>query len=246
MDLIKTNDGSFTLFSSAYNEAYHSQKDGAFKESLYKHVLSAFRFIGDKKELNILDICYGLGYNSLTTLYYLKQNNLDIKVNIFSPELDKKMVESLVDFKYPLEFREFRDIIESISKNGFYKDKNISIKLYFQDAREFLKEIDIKFDIVYQDPFSPKKNPLLWTREYFKDLSKIVKDDFILTTYSIATPVRIAMSESGFRIYENVVDNVRRGTIASFKELPLKEIDIELKKIRNPLARSLRDIDFIK
>jgi tRNA U34 5-methylaminomethyl-2-thiouridine-forming methyltransferase MnmC len=72
MNEIETGDGSNTLFSKEYNEHYHSTKDGAINESLYKHIIPAITHHKDKKSLKILDICFGLGYNTLATLHYNK------------------------------------------------------------------------------------------------------------------------------------------------------------------------------
>ena len=243
MEQISTEDGSFTCYSKEFDEHYHSVKEGALKESLKKHVEPAFSLIDKKEEVTILDICYGLGFNTLSTLYYLKNSN--IKVHIKSPEFDKELVESLVNFPYPKEFKEFGQIIKSISETGYYEDDKCSIEVYFGDAREYLKSLDIKFDIVYQDAFSPKKNPLLWTFEYFKDITSLLNDDAIITTYSSATPIRMSMFENNFKIYEHASSDIRKGTIASKSELnSLKEIDMILKKQRNPAACAIYDSDF--
>ncbi|MDQ7068964.1 MAG: hypothetical protein Q9M40_13930 [Sulfurimonas sp.] len=58
-------DGSYTAYSKEYDEHYHSTKDGALKESLYKHVIPMFSVV-HKSEVHILDICYGLGFNTLS------------------------------------------------------------------------------------------------------------------------------------------------------------------------------------
>jgi len=242
-----SSDGSFTLYSSEFDECYHSLKDGALAESLKKHIEIAFEIQADKKSLNILDICFGLGYNTLATLFFIRAKGLDKRVNIISPEFDEKLVSSLKDFPYPKEFDEFEEIIKSISQSGLYQDKTKSIKVIFDDARVALRNIKNKIDIVYQDPFSPKKNPLLWTREYFETIYKISSDDMIMTTYSVATAVRLGMWESGFFVYEYQQDNLRKGTIASKKELEgFKMVDMELKLKRNPQAKSLRDRDFLE
>jgi len=77
-----------------------------------------------------LDICFGLGYNTLATIYYIKKNNLNIKINIYSPEFDTKLVQSLANFQYPKEFEEFKHIILSLSKKFEYADKNIKIEIF--------------------------------------------------------------------------------------------------------------------
>jgi hypothetical protein len=65
---------------------------------LHKHIIPAFSHSYNKKELNILDICFGLGYNSFATIFYILENKLDIKINIYSPELDFDLIKSLKDF----------------------------------------------------------------------------------------------------------------------------------------------------
>ena len=239
---VLTQDGTTTLYSAEFDECYHSTKDGALQESLKKHIIPAAK-LTDKEHLTILDICFGLGYNTLTTLYYYKQNFPNKKLHIISPELDRSLVESLQNFNYPKEFEQFRDIIKAISQNFFYEDKNLKIEVLIGDAREAIKSIESKIDILYQDAFSPKKNPALWSKEYFADIKQIASSDIVITTYSSATPVRLAMYENGFKIYNPPKSEVRSGTIASLKELEIEEIDMELKKQRNPNAKALCDRD---
>ena len=244
-ELIMTQDGTKTLFSCEFNEAYHSTKDGALHESLEKHVKPALFFQKDKKSLVILDICFGLGYNSLATLYYIKKYNLSTKVHIISPELDKSLIKSLDSFEYPKEFDCFKNIIKKLSQNFYYEDEQFKIDILIGDARKLLPNITTKIDIAYQDAFSPKHNPLLWTKEYFSDIRALSKNDTIITTYSTATSVRMGLYENGYNIFIFKGDNVRSSTITSLKMLDIEYIDMELKKSRNLEARSFKDSEFI-
>ena len=45
-----------------------------------------------------------------------------------------------------------------------------------------------------------KKNPELWTEEFFKQLRKLIKPDGILTTYSCAGNVRRNLKAAGFQV----------------------------------------------
>ena len=241
-ELVLCEDGTKTLFSKEFNEAYHSTKDGALHESLEKHVKPAFLVKKRLEHLTILDICFGLGYNTFTTLYYIQQNQLNTKVHILSPEFDKELIASLSTFDYPPEFENIEHIIKEISKNFYYEDEQFKIEILLGDARESVPKIEEKIDIVYQDAFSPKQNPLLWTREFFADIVKISKKDTLLTTYSTSASTRLGLYENGFKLYLNKADKIRTSLIASQKELDLFEfIDMELKKKRNPTATSLRD-----
>ncbi len=240
--VVETDDGSRTLYSAEFDETYHSDRDGALYESLHKHVIPAFEIKSGRDSLRILDICFGIGYNTLATLYYIKNANLSTKVEIVSPELDRGLVESLSSFDYPAEFEPFVHIIEALSREFYYSDEQFTIKILLGDARDSIPLLKEKFDIVYQDPFSPEHNPQLWTREYFQDIRKISKYDSILTTYSIAASVRMGLDENGYKLFLLHNKGIRDSMIASPKMLNGYEfIDMELKKLRNPTAVSLRD-----
>ena len=230
-----SEDGSYTAYSKEYDEHYHSTKDGALNESLLKHVIPAFKIKGNQDEINILDICFGLGFNTLATIHYYKKNNLTSKLNIYSPELDSDLVKSLNDFRYPKEFEEFKNIVLKLVEDRVYKDDSFYIEIFLGDAREYVKKFEKKFDIVYQDAFSPSTNRILWTKEYFSDIKNSMKDNGILTTYSIALATRLALYENGFNIYINSGEDFRDATIASLSKLSeFKEVDMEHKISCNP------------
>ena len=244
--MVLSEDGTKTLFSEEFNEAYHSIKDGALHESLEKHVKPALSLHKNKCSLTILDICFGLGYNTFTTIYHIKKYQLKTKVHILSPEFDEGLIRSLSSFDYPPEFENIKPIIKAISKDFYYEDEQFKIEILLGDARKSVPKIKEKVDIIYQDAFSPPHNPLLWTREFFKDIANISKEDVILTTYSTAAVTRLGLYENGFLLFVYYGDRTRYSTIASMKMLEgLEYIDMELKKLRNPTAQSFKDEDYL-
>ncbi|SFV65899.1 SAM-dependent methyltransferase [hydrothermal vent metagenome] len=239
-------DGTHTLYSKEFEEYYHSTKDGALHESLEKHVKPAFSFQKHKKKLVILDICFGLGYNTFSTLYYIQKHQLDIYIHILSPEFDEALLRSLASFIYPPEFDSLKPMIKAISENLFYEDEKCKIEILLGDARKSIPKIKEKIDIVYQDAFSPTQNPLLWTKEHFESIWAIVNEDVILTTYSISASVRLGLYENGFYIFIHSAFLMRDSTVASLCMLEnIDSIDMELKKMRNPKAKSLKDDAFL-
>lgn len=195
------------------------------------------------EELHILDICFGLGFNTLATIYYLQKNNITKKIFLYSPELDAKLIQSLEYFTYPKEFEAIKEIITQLTKNKIYESENLYIELFVGDAREYILDFeDNTFDIVYQDAFSPSSNPILWTQEYFKDIARIIKEDGILSTYSISLPTRLALYENNFNLYINSGEGFRDSTLASKTKLEdFKEVNMEHKISCNPQVKSLRD-----
>lgn len=244
-ELTLSGDGSNTLFNKHYNQHYHSTKDGAVIETLHKHILPALFHHQNKHELNVLDICFGLGYNTFLTILENKKLQAPKKINFYSPELDETLVKSLSSFEYPPHFNEIKHIIDSVCKNNFYEDSLYKIELYIGNARDYICSLE-DIDIVYQDAFSSDVNSELWSFEYFEDIYKITNENMIITTYSTATNVRLSMSENGFFIYEHQ-NNITRKSTLGFKKLQNYPnfIDMELKKQRNPNACVIKDTQIL-
>lgn len=240
--IIKTKDNSNTLFSTKYNQHFHDLKTGAINESLMKHVIPALEFHKNKKKLKILDICFGLGYNTFSTINYVLEKQLDKELQIFSPELDLELIESLKDFEFPQEFEKISYIIKELIETRKYKDEKIEIELYIGDAREYIKGLK-DIDIVYQDAFSSEVNSELWTVEYFTDIFSATNEEVVVTTYSIASNVRLSLYEAGFEIYENNPTGKRKQTMAvkNKKDIDAKYIDMKLKQTRNKELKALYD-----
>ncbi len=232
---VKTKDNTYTLKSLKYNECYHSS-EGALKETYYKHVSVMEDLFKNKDEIRILDICFGLGYNTFVSILNRPKNK---KLKIFSPELDLELIKSLKDFKYPKEFENIKNIIKKISKDLYYKDDYIEVEVANMDAREYIKNLK-NIDIVYQDAFSPKVNKELWTIEYFRDIKNILNEDGVITTYSVATPVRCALYKLGFRLYTHKSDLIRKGTIATLKEIDYPKVNFE-EKLKRVKCRVFKD-----
>ena len=241
---VKTSDGSFTLYNAHFKQCYHSTQDGALAESIKKHVEPLFKHHETKKELCILDICFGLGLNTLATLWYNETENYYKKITIRSPEFDTKMLQNLKEFIYPEELETFRPVIEALVEKGVYKDELYDIELYKGDARLYIQNFTHFFDGVYQDAFSPDENPLLWTKEYFKALKQTMKEEALLTSYSTALRVRIALFENGFYLYILHHKHQRSSTLATLSESQVYEaVNIEHKMACNPTVRALSDLD---
>ncbi|MHB8100062.1 MAG: tRNA (5-methylaminomethyl-2-thiouridine)(34)-methyltransferase MnmD [Sulfuricurvum sp.] len=242
MNWVQSEDGSYTAFSPEYNEHYHSTKDGALHESLVKHVQPAFLLHAQKEDLKIIDICFGLGFNTLATLYYRDTYFPDTTLEIYSPELNGELVASLVTFPYPEIFEPYLNVITDISTLGGYEDERTSITVEITDARVAMRELSGVWDVCYQDAFSPTANPLLWTREYFADVARLMGEDGVVTTYSIALAIRMGLHENGFNVYLNTGEGHRSATVASVRNLSeFEKIDVEHKMKCNPDTRSLRD-----
>ncbi|MCF7861609.1 hypothetical protein K9M79_05165 [Candidatus Woesearchaeota archaeon] len=218
MKPIKTDDGSYTFFSEQYGEHYHSIT-GADEESMKKFVEPAVKIIESRLGLTnssltsptiyIIDVCFGLGYNSAAFLDYLGNiiptDEQKIQIHIAGLENDQEIIDKIKandsSFKsYP--------IIKKLASDGIYSKNNIKIELHMGDARITVKDVPKNWaNLVFLDPFSPKKCPQLWTEEFFRNIYERMSSNSCLTTYSCARSVRDNLRAVGFE----VVDGPRVG-----------------------------------
>lgn len=236
-----TLDGSYTLFSHHYGQSYHATREGALFETLHKHVKPAFDHHSNKASLHVLDICFGLGFNTLTTLWY-NDTVAHKKLYIYSPELDLILLGMLHDFEYPEVLRPYKHVIEALVSQGIYENMHMRVELYVGDARDYIKRFNNHFDVIYQDAFSPQSNSALWTVEYFHDLKNALTKDAILTSYSTALATRLALLENGFFIYTHEGEGFRMSTLATLQATThYKAVDMAHKIACNPNVHPLRD-----
>ncbi len=223
-EIVKTNDGSWTFLNKEYGETYHNIKDGALKEALFKHVKNGFELF-DKDKLYILDICFGLGYNTLATIYYFKNQERVKEIFIYSPEKDINLFQMLQSFEYPDLLKPYKNILEILIKKGRISLNGIFIELFRGDALEYIKRFENFFDIIYQDPFSFKKNSELWSESFFDNLYNSLKENGVITTYSISKKIRERLKKCGFLVYEKEIEGLKKMSIATKKrKLSLKSV----------------------
>lgn len=207
---IITDDGSVTFHSSEYDETYHSVS-GALTEADKKH--SEVCSISSREEADILDICFGLGYNSAAAIDAFKGKRLRITgLEKYKGIIDEitRMVNS---GEYPFKCK---DIMKDVAATESYYDDVLNIRLVMGDARETIKSLTrASFDCVFLDPFSPKKCPELWTKEFFSEIYRVLRKKGIVTTYSCARKVRENFIAAGFMVKDGpIVGRRSPGTVA--------------------------------
>ena len=164
---IKTADGSITLCDESTGEWYHNSA-GAYRESMDNYVTPAVYLLnksGSIKSIKLLDVCFGLGYNSFSFLNHLLESEIPVDtVEIYAVELDKSlssvMAETIaqknfqvlngcqfVDSKSKLELKDLF-IDQSIASSNLIQSlmtpekpssvQQLSFNLYFEDLRSFI------------------------------------------------------------------------------------------------------------
>lgn len=219
---VQTKDGSITFFSERFQENYHSLI-GAETESLKKFIEPSG--ILTLKKAHVLDIGFGLGYNSMVLIQESRKRNQSLMIDCF--EFDQSVLFSSLRFHSSAN----QEIIKALLDQGYFQDELIQVRIYWGDARRRIIEMqDNLADCVFLDPFSPPKNPELWTRQFIKHLKRVLNKNGKVLTYSSSLAVISAFSRNGFHVgYTPAVGRKRGGLMASknFQDIvfPLSDAD---------------------
>jgi tRNA U34 5-methylaminomethyl-2-thiouridine-forming methyltransferase MnmC len=256
-EIQETEDGSFTFFSSEFGETFHS-KFGAKKEAQITYIQGCklLEKAKNKPSLKILDICYGLGYNTAEALSSIWSMDPHCHLEIIALELDLRVPLQAIDNQL-LNYWD-KDIIYlliELAKTKNISTKNLQAKLLLEDARISMQKLaskEFKADAIFLDPFSPPKCPQLWTVEFLNLAAKCLHSEGIIATYSCSAAIRSAFQLAGLNIGpNNAVGRRSPGTIASFSQenlMPLSLMEIEQLKTRagipyrDPFLRDSTDI----
>ena len=239
--LLITDDGTSTLFLEEYKEAMHSIS-GAYDEALLKHVIPSRILNSNSAELHVLDIGFGIGYNVLALMNEFINKKIGSILNIISLEKERYFFKFMKDVSFNDQKEQLYNFIKETYYSGCGTYNGINLKILFGDARVTVDMLKCeKFNAIFHDPFSPSKNPELWSVDFFCRLKDIMSDDAILTTYSSADHVRRAMIEA--QLYAGIGPSVgkkREGTIAAVNK-NIIEIDDERK---NKIVKNIKSIPY--
>ncbi|NER32099.1 MAG: hypothetical protein F6J89_31975 [Symploca sp. SIO1C4] len=215
-----TADGSYTFFSEEIGEYFHSTQ-GAKEEALLKFAKPCQ--LAQKAQqpiVRILDVCYGLGYNTAAALEVIWENNPNCSVELVALELDLTVPRSAIaqgllnSWKQPIP-----QLLRLLAQSLQIHSHQFQAVLHLGDARATIQQLqqsNFQADAILLDPFSPPRCPQLWTIEFIACLASCCQANGRLATYSCAAAVRTALIAAGFNIGETeAVGNRQPGTICS-------------------------------
>ncbi len=206
---VPTEDQSVTLFSEAFNEACHSTH-GA-REETRQIYLEGCDLKGLKKEikdspLRILEIGFGAGIGVIETFKYAKTQELG-PVEMITTEIDPDLVDYLLATNEFSSFKvEHNTPLPSDLRKVVASCEDFKLTILIGDARHTLSSIGLYRELgpvhaIYQDAFSPKRNPALWSIQWFELLRDYWSTNLTkLSTYSASNSVRKAMRAAGWNV----------------------------------------------
>jgi len=192
-DQVLTDDGSYTLYSKHFDENCHSTS-GADGETEKYFLIDSNLKDDIQNSKCVFEVGFGLGKNFLAVKKMCDEQASSL--HFISTEIDFNLVYWF--------FKEYFDIEKEKSEIIEHQFENIKLTILIGDAIEttpkYFNTHKTLIDKIFQDAFSPKKNPTLWTKSWFDCLRSFSSSTVILTTYSASHSIRENLKLAGWSI----------------------------------------------
>lgn len=209
--LVELRNGVRSVHSLGHGETMHpGMGPVAEAERLYVQQLRlAERFGAEAGEFVIWDVGLGAAANALTVLRALRDTAGTIRLMSFENTLEplRFAFEHRVALGY---FEGFESAVTELIERGAVEFQNGCHRVHWElrvtDFPALLKQPAAqtlpKPHVILFDPWSPAKNPAMWTASLFADLFRLLDPlrTCAMPTYSRSTMLRVAWLLAGFHV----------------------------------------------
>jgi tRNA U34 5-methylaminomethyl-2-thiouridine-forming methyltransferase MnmC len=195
--LIKTADGSYTLYVPELDEHYHSIH-GALQEANHVFIQHGLEPIKDRSSIRVLEMGLGTALNAYLSYQWARKNNITlwysgveaypVEGEIITICLKEIGVNQVQDLRF---FSEF-----------IYGSTQVLDNFTLDPIHAFWADINFKeaYDVVFYDAFGPRAQSELWTLANFQIAFDALKPGGTLVTYCAKGQVKRDLKSVGFTV----------------------------------------------
>ncbi|MDD3463156.1 MAG: TIGR01212 family radical SAM protein [Sulfurospirillaceae bacterium] len=222
---VQLEDGSVTFWSEDYRDYYHP-KAGAYRQARELFVArSGLKERLENGDVRLLDIGFGMGYNTLEALkisHQISQHAIHVSAIEQNRMLLKQSVKVVFESLHV-------EMLESLFATSVFEN----INFLNVEARYGVRLLNVPFDVIFLDPFLESNNASIVTLEFFQALRKLLKPDGVLVASTSLHVSQIGLRQAGFDVsLANIEGSDIKGIVAkiatssSFEEgIPYRDSD---------------------
>lgn len=212
--LIKTADGSYTLYVPELDEHYHSIH-GALQEANHVFIQHGLEPIKDRSSIRVLEMGLGTALNAYLSYQWARKNNITlwysgveaypVEGDIITTCLKEIGVNQVQDLHF---FSEF-----------VYGSTHVLDNFTLEPIHAFWADINFKeaYDVVFYDAFGPRAQSELWTLANFQIAFDALKSGGTLVTYCAKGQVKRDLKSVGFTVESRPGPPGKREMTVAFK-----------------------------
>lgn len=200
-ELVKTADGSTTIYIPEWNEHYHSSH-GALQEAQHVFIKHG---LNPKTEdyLTIFEMGFGTGLNALLTYFASEKRNQYIHyigLEAFPPTTEEIDAMNYTSFTSD---PDAEDVFQKMHRHDWNAAREISEHFVLEKINQSIQQLELKpesIDLCFYDAFGPRVQPELWSKEIFEKIFSWMSVDGVLVTYCAKGQVKRDLKAAGFEV----------------------------------------------
>lgn len=204
LKIVKTADGSNTIFNSEIGEHYHSTH-GALQESRHVFVNSGLFYFRknnpEQKSISILEVGFGTGLNFLLSVDYCEEQNIKLHyTGIEAYPLSPEMIAATGygQFLSTETWITFTEKYEAAL--GAPVRFSCACQLQIANCKLMEFKSDGQFDIIYFDAFASARQPEMWNDGAISYILQSLKPGGVFVTYAITGNLKRALKGLGCKV----------------------------------------------
>lgn len=190
--IVRTLDGSNTLFSRRHNATYHSIK-GAVSESRHVFIQNGLKKI-DAPLIKVLEIGFGTGLNAFLSFLFSRSGKHISYTGIETHSLSPEILNQLAYADY-LHASQWEFIFQKMHTETCFE-----YEIFQFQKRETLPDITNTYDCIFWDAFSPDVDPRLWEVDFIKKLYNMTAPGGYVVTYCAKGDIRRKLTDTGYKV----------------------------------------------
>ena len=216
IEIIRTKDGSHTLYTPRFDEVYHS-RNGAMSESRHIFINSGLEAF-HQDEINVFELGFGTGLNAFLSWIYAASK--EVRINYHGVELYPLSDDVISKINYPEMIPDHENKFKRLHEADWEKEIPLSPNFTLHKIKGSVLDLSLpsqSIDVVFFDAFSPDKQPELWTMEVFKKVYDMLDPGGALVTYCSKSAVRKNMQEAGLFVTKLQGPPGKRDMVRAFR-----------------------------
>jgi|SRR6185503_4852768 len=204
LEIVRTADGSNTIFNAEVGEHYHSTH-GALQESRHVFVNSGLVYFLEnnsrQKSISILEVGFGTGLNFLLSADYcagqkIKLDYTGIEAYPLSPEMIAE-----TDYEQYISTETWKTFAEKYEAAlGAAIAFHHLCQLQIANCKLMEFKSDQQFDVIYFDAFASARQPEMWNEDAIAHTIQFLKPGGVFVTYAITGNLKRALKALGCKV----------------------------------------------
>jgi len=211
LELVKTADGSNTIYNSEVGENYHS-RNGALQESRHVFVNSGLKYFlerenkvpigGDLEDaVSILEVGFGTGLNFLLSADFCSTENIRLEyTGIEAYPLTTQMLADTAYDQYLSAglWQQFIKNYPAALERAIKINQNCQLQITHCKLMDF--QSDKLFDVIYFDAFASANQPEMWNEQAITHTLQFLKPGGVFVTYAITGNLKRIIKALGLKV----------------------------------------------